>query len=195
MCRKCNNQLDHCHGPCHGHVVGCGAGSATSALTRAATHSSTCKKGGFKTARHDAIAAVLCSIYRAIGGVCEADHEYGKRAEGGAAARNKKANPCTTPSNAKVDVVFYGFTDGDQDLYIDLRVACAESHEVGFKEAIAAAEKIKTDKYAREVAAISQQTAFLPFVLCVVSVVRVYVNTDNRHHRGVSVHSGLGGVW
>lgn len=158
MCRKCNNQLDHGHGH-----VGCGAGSATSALTRAATHSSTCKKGGFKTARHDAIAAVLCSMYRAIGGVCEADHEYGKRAEGDAAAR-KKANPCTLPSNAKVDVVFYGLADGDQDLYIDVRVACAESHEVGFKEAIAAAEKIKTDKYAREVAGISQ-SAFLPFVV------------------------------
>ena len=130
---------------------------------RAATHSSTCKKGGFKTARHDAIAAVICSMYRAIGGVCEADHEYGKRAEGDAAAR-KKANPCTLPSNAKVDVVFYGLADGDQDLYIDVRVACAESHEVGFKEAIAAAEKIKTDKYAREVAGISQ-SAFLPFVV------------------------------
>ena len=28
--------------------------------------------------------------------------------------------------------------DGDQDLYVDVRVACAESHEVGFKEATAA---------------------------------------------------------
>ena len=80
------------------------------------------------------------------------------------AAARKKANPCTLPSNAKVDVVFYGLADGDQDLYIDVRVACAESHEVGFKEAIAAAEKIKTDKYAREVAGISQ-SAFLPFVV------------------------------
>ena len=50
-------------------------------------------------------------MYRAIGGVCEADHEYGsKRAEGDVAAR-KKANPCTLPSNAKVDVVFYGLAE------------------------------------------------------------------------------------
>ena len=47
---------------------------------------------------------------------------------------------------------------------IDVRVACGESHVGGFKEAIAAAEKIKTDKYAREVAGISQ-SAFLPFVV------------------------------
>ena len=58
MCRKCNNQLGHGHGH-----VGCGAGSATSGLTRAATHSSTYRKGGFKTAQHDAIAAVLCSLF------------------------------------------------------------------------------------------------------------------------------------
>ena len=58
----------------------------------------------------------------------------------------------------------HGLADGDKDLCIDVRVACAESHEVGFKEAIAAAEKIKTDKYAREVAGISQ-SAFLPFVV------------------------------
>ena len=79
-------------------------------------------------------------------------------------ARKRTPAPSRATPKPKVDVVFYGLADGDQDLYIDVRVACAESHEVGFKEAIAAAEKIKTDKYAREVAGISQ-SAFLPFVV------------------------------
>ena len=104
-------------------------------------------------------------MYRAIGGTCETDHEYGKRAEGGAAAR-KKANLSTLPSNAKVDVVFYGLADGDQDLLVDVRVACVESHEGGFKEAIAAAEKIKTDNCAREVAGISQLTVRVSSLCC-----------------------------
>ena len=60
----------------------------TPAITRAATHSSSCKKGGFKTARHGSIAAVLCSMYRAIGGVCEADHEYGSLVLRSAAEEN-----------------------------------------------------------------------------------------------------------
>ena len=61
-------------------------------------------------------------------------------------------------------MVFCGLANGDKDLHFYVRVACAESHEGGFKEAIAAAEKIKTDKYAREVAGISQ-SAFLPLIL------------------------------
>jgi hypothetical protein len=102
-------------------------------------------------------------MYRATGGVCEADHEYGKRAEGDSVARRKPI-PCSLPSNEKVDVIFYGLAEAEKHFYLDVRVVCGECHGQGFRQAVATADKEKREKYSAEVAGVSQ-SAFPPFVV------------------------------
>ena len=83
---------------------------------------------------HNAVAEVLCSMWKVLGGDAASDH---KTIVNG---RVLGQNPCTLPSGNRVDAILFGAEENGPDVFIDVSVACSECHTT-FESAMQTREK------------------------------------------------------
>ena len=131
--------------------------SACGSMSRASCHSSWCAHGNNRFKLHNAVAEVLCSMWKALGGDAASDH---KTLVNG---RVLGQNPCTLPSGNRVDVILFGAGENGQDVFIDVSVACSESH-ASFESAMQTRENRKITRYKAEVEGMAN-CVFMPFVI------------------------------
>ena len=118
-CLKCQLPLNH----------NFNVSSVCGSMSSASCHSSWCTHGNSKLKLHNAVAELLCSMWKALGGDAVSDHKtiINGRAIG--------QNPCALPSGKRVDAILFGAGEKGQDVFIDVSVACPECY-ASFENAI-----------------------------------------------------------
>ena len=96
-------------------------------------------------------------MWKALGGDAASDH---KTLVNG---RVMGQNPCTLPSGNRVDVILFGAGENGQGVFIDVSVACSESH-ASFEIAMQTRENRKITRYKAEVEGMAN-CVFMPFVI------------------------------
>ena len=101
-CLKCQLPLNH----------NFNVSSVCGSMSRASCHSSWCTQGNNKLKLHNAVAELLCSMWKALGGDAVSDHKtiINGRAIG--------QNPCALPSGKRVDAILFGAGEKGQDVFI-----------------------------------------------------------------------------